>query len=364
MEKDVSEALLEVRGPYTIYNPQDGDKLASGILSKRFLVYGRDSGIQWGEHFPGYHQIYITPKDKNTAILINGKQYSGSIAVFQIGDKISIINDLPVEEYLKSTLANHFSYPLEEEVMSAIAILARTNAYFQIQRNYHSFWHVNAKDVNYQGTALVVPKSAIEHAVDTTRDLILTQRYDDKSFAFATEWTEHSAGKVAPFHVIHRRDALAPKVTIETPHAALDRAETEWSLKLSKSRMANALDLDGLDRLELFLDHDSNKTYAIRAHFGDQHKDYTFFEFQKKIGKDQVVSNDITIQQKGSYIQLRGFGKGYGVGLCLYTASSMAQNGEDAVSILSKFYPGTYLINLSAPAANQKISLLTERPKN
>lgn len=364
LEKGVSEALLEVRGPYVVFNPQDGERLSSGILSKRFLVYAKDSGIQWGEQFVGYHQIYISPSKEETSILVNGKQYSGGIAIFQIGNKISIINDLPVETYLKSTLAHHFSYPLEEEVMASIAILSRTNAYYQIQKNYHSFWHVDAKEVGYQGSVLAVPSSSIDHAVDTTRDLILTQKYDDKRFAFAAEWTEHSAGKVAPYHTIYRVDALAPKVPIETPHAALDRMETEWSYAIGKASLAEALNVDRIDSIELFRNQSSKKAYAVRVHMGESQHDIDFFEFQEKLGKRNILSNDLTVQFKNNQFQFTGYGRGYGVGLCLYTASSMAQNGDNAVQILTKFYPGTYMVNLSSPMKKQIVSVLKESPRN
>ena len=318
LEKDVSEALLEVRGSYTVFNPQDGQKLTSGILNKRFLVYARDSGIQWGEHFPGYHQIYITPTTKETAILVNGKQYTGGIAVFQIGNKISIINDLSVEDFIKSTLSKSFAYPLEDEVMSAIAILARTNAYYQIQRNQKSFWHIQAQEVGYEGTALVIPNSTIEHAVDTTRDLILTQKLEDKNLAFAAEWTEHSAGKTAAYQTIYRVEALSPKVSVDTPHAALDRLETEWSYKISRSNLASLLGLEHIDRVETFLDKTSKKTYAIRVHCGQEHKDFDFVTFQEKLGKDHILSTDFSVRLKNHQFQFVGYGKGTGVGLCLF----------------------------------------------
>ncbi|MFA5250444.1 MAG: hypothetical protein WC371_03440, partial [Parachlamydiales bacterium] len=65
-----------------------------------------------------------------------------------------------------------------------------------------------------------------------------------------------------------------------------------------------------------------------------------------------VPSNDFTIEAKGRDLLFKGFGKGHGVGLCLYAASQMAQNGEMAVKILSKFFPGTYIVNLAAYPLN------------
>ena len=60
----------------------------------------------------------------------------------------------------------------------------------------------------------------------------------------------------------------------------------------------------------------------------------------------------MTVTLKGNTIVVSGYGKGHGVGLCLYSASAMAQNGDMAVKILSKFFPDTFLINLSAMPTN------------
>ena len=46
-------------------------------------------------------------------------------------------------------------------------------------------------------------------------------------------------------------------------------------------------------------------------------------------------------------IHFSGYGKGHGVGICLYSASAMAQNGLTADKILSKFFKNSAIVNLS-----------------
>src|SRR5690606_9311739 len=129
---------------------------------------------KWGEEFPGLHQIYIKPRSSETSIFINGVQYAGSVAIYGVSGKINIINDVDIESFVKSKLTSQFLTPLEPEVMSALAILVRTDAYHYAQKaNPNSFWHVNAKEVDYQGSALVVHNASIDRAVDSTRHLIL-----------------------------------------------------------------------------------------------------------------------------------------------------------------------------------------------
>lgn len=348
LEKDASEVLLEVKGPYYIFNPHDGSRIASGLLAKRFMVRELDSGIKWGEEFAGIHQIYIKPRSAETAIFVNGIQYNGAVAVYGVAGQVNVINDVDVEDYVKSILTSQFSKPLESEVLSALAILTRTDAYYHATRAPQSFWHVNAKEVGYQGSALVVNGSTIDHAVNTTRHLILVHPENGKNLPFATTWTENSAGKTAPYHSMFRKEAFAPDHGVEAPHAALSRAEHKWSYQTTKKELAQKLGVSQIKSMELFVDQSSNKVYALRLKDNAETQDVDFLSLQARLGKEHLQSSDFTLTVKDDTVTFNGFGKGHGVGLCLYSASALANNGENAVKILSKFFPETYLYNLNA----------------
>jgi stage II sporulation protein D len=349
LDKDVDGALLEVKGPYYIFNPQDGTRVSSGLVGKRFMIHELENGLKWGEEFPGVHQIYIKPRSPETAIFINGIQYAGSVAIYGIAGNISIVNDLDIESYVKSALTAQFLSPLEPEVMSALAILIRTDTYYKVNKaNPHSFWHVAAKDINYQGSALVVENSSIDRAVESTRHLILLHPESEKNLPFATTWTEHSGGKTAPYASIFRKENFAPNKGVEAPHAALSRQESKWTYQIGKKTLAHLLDIHQIKSVELFIDQPSSKVYGLRIKDGEESHDFDFITLQNKLGIDHLKSSDFTVSLKDDTVTFVGFGKGHGVGLCLYSASALAQNGENAVKILSKFFPETYLYNLNA----------------
>lgn len=348
IEKDTSEALLEVKGPYYLLNPHDGSRVASGLLGKRFMVRELENGLKWGEEFPGIHQFYIKPRSSETSIFVNGIQYKGAIAIFGVSGAINIVNDIDIESYVKSTLTTQFPSSLEPEVLSALAILARTDAYYHAIRNQLSFWHVFAQDSGYSGSALIVSNSPIERAVDSTHHLILVHPENGKNLPFATAWTEHSAGKTAGYEAIFRKEAFAPEKGVEAPHAALARQESKWTFQIGKEKLAKLLDLNQIKSIEVFIDSPSNKVYGIRVKDGKDTYDIDFFTLQDKVGKHSILSSDFTVALKDDAVLFTGFGKGHGVGLCLYSASALAQNGENAVKILSKFFPETYLYNINA----------------
>ena len=284
LKKEVSEALLETTGPYYIYNPYDGTKVVSGILGKRFIVHGIENGLKWGQFFSGIHQIYIVPRSEKTSILVDGIEYEGAIAVYLTEDKISIVNDLDVESFIKSTLTPKFPYPLEKETMAAIAILERTNVYFHVAKSKDKFWHLDAKACGYLGKAMVSEGSAIDLAVDNTHDLILTNDNDP----FAATWTDHCAGKTAPYETIFRKTGHCPNVVVTSPHAAFDREKSAWNLQISKERIAYLFDMKDLATIDLFTDKESGKIYGVQLNGEKDKKQIDFFTFQEKIGKNFV----------------------------------------------------------------------------
>jgi stage II sporulation protein D len=290
----------------------------------------------WGDKYPLF-QLRFVPGDSQSSILVNGIQYHGCIEIYAKDGKFNIINEVDVETYLKKTLSHEFSSPLHDEVMHAIAIAARTHAYFISQRNQYAFWHVKAEDVGYQGTSAPT-KPHVEKAVDSTYHAVL--KY--KNHFFAAAWTQNSAGKTADFASIFRKPFVTPSgVTSEI--ALKDREQHRWSCVFSKELLAKLTELPKVTAVDLYVSHNSGKVYAIKVSSEKYAKDYDFPTFQRMIGKNKLRSNDFKIEIKGNELVFSGYGEGPGVGLCIYSAKIMADQGKRAPEILQTFFPETEL---------------------
>ena len=337
LQRQTPEVVIEVKGRHYIYNPLDGTQLSSGINSKRFTASAQQYGIKWGENFPGCHQLRFVPGDSQSSILVNGIQYKGCIEIYLNDGKFNVINEVDVENYLKSVLSAEFQRPLNDEVMNAITIVARTNAYFQASRNAQAFWHISAEEVNYQGLAMLA-KAHIDRAVETTRQAILT--FNDAPFAAA--WTENSAGKTVDFAAVFRKAVSTPP-GVAAPIAAKDRFEHKWTCSLPKTMLAQATDLSRVTGIDLYLTPQADKVYAVKVTGETQVKDFDFSTFQRIVGKNKLRSNDFKVETKGDELIFTGYGEGPGVGLCLYSAKVLAEKGEKAPQILQAFFPNTKL---------------------
>jgi stage II sporulation protein D len=337
LHRQVSELTLEAKGRYDIYYPLDDTKVDSGINSKRNLVTAGEYGIKWGEEYKGYHQLRFVPLDSQSYFLVNGIQYKGCIEVWRNEGKLNVINEVGVEPFLKSTLSSAFPQPLHSEVMNAIAIVARTKAYFKGERNKQSSYHVTASEVGYQGTGIAI-KQHVDRAVDSTYHAILT--YNEAPFE--ATWTQNSAGKTVDFAAVFRK-ALSTPPGVTAPIAAKDRQQSKWTCSMPKTLLAKATDLPHVTKVDLYVTPQAEKVYAVKV-TGETHvKDFDFETFQRIVGPNKLRSNDFTVEAKGDEIVFTGYGEGSGVGLCLYSAKALAEKGEKAPQILEAFFPQTKL---------------------
>ncbi len=336
LHRQASEALLEAKGRYEIYYPLDGTKITSGINSNRHTISATEYGLKWGEEFKGLHQLRFVPVESTSSLLVNGIQYKGCIEVRSNDGKLNVINEVGVEQYLKSTLSSTFAEPIPQEAMNAIAIIARTNAYFIGSRNKQADWHVIASDIGYKGASFL-PKKHVDRAVETTDHLIM--KYNDEPFA--ATWTQNSAGKTVNFAALHKDLKTPPGVT--APIAAKDRQQSKWTCAVPKTLLAQATDLPEITGVDLYVSHQAEKVYGVKVTGETLVKEFDFSTFQRIVGAKKLRSNDFTVQTKGDEIIFTGFGEGPGVGLCLYSAKAQAEKGEKAPQILQAFFPDTKL---------------------
>jgi hypothetical protein len=176
LERDAKSAFLEAKGSYRVIRRDDGSSLSSGKLGKRFVVHAIQDGLRWGEEYPDIYQIEIVPLNKDTTFLVNGIQYTGSISIYHVrGDQIAIVNELPIEDFIKSTLTIKFEESLSTEAMAAIAIAARTEAYQKMLQGRKALrpWDITASEMGYYGTGMLHQKNGVEPAVDWTRFMVL-----------------------------------------------------------------------------------------------------------------------------------------------------------------------------------------------
>lgn len=338
LEKEKDKILIEAKGPYLMYNPLTNILIGQGNSKKKQWITPTSSGLSWGDLIPGNFELRLVPKDAKSTLLVNGIEYKGCVEIYDIKGKLHVVNEVDVERYLKSTLTFQFPQELDEEVMDSVAIAARTAAYYITAKNPVTYWHVDAKEVGYQGHAITLQNLHVDNAINNTRHMIMT--YNGQPFP--ATWTKNSAGKTADFATFYRAPIKAPE-GVESPFATYEKEKSSWKFSIPKQELAKALGVVGVSQFDLYKDHKSDKVYAAKVSSGQQSQQITFTQLQTALTPSRLKSSDFTVEMRGNDVVFQGFGEGTGVGLCLFSASAMADKGEKAGKILNAFFPGTQL---------------------
>lgn len=187
--RDVDGALLEVKGPYNIYDPYKNERLGTRFVGKSHLIEPLLSGLKWGEEFPGTYQIVIVPDSPDITTVVNGIEYRGLIFVYDVGGNISIVNEVDIEDFITSTLSVKFTKSLAKEAMAAAAIAERTSAYHHALTSTNPYWHVDANKAEYMGIGVTHRGFGVEQAVGETRYMVMsrTSGYDKNLNPFPVE---------------------------------------------------------------------------------------------------------------------------------------------------------------------------------
>lgn len=187
---DQPSALVEMKGKYQLYNPYTKKLISKRYIGKKKLMQTTSSGLKWGEEFPGIFQLMIIPDEPNAVVSIDGIDYKGTVTVYDIGGTISVVNRVPIEDYLRSTLPGAYHEPMPEEAMAAIAIVARTDAFYLSKNPKNKFWSVDGAQVGYSGMNSMHTTSPMDLAVTSTRHMVLSQTgaYEGKLTPFPAHW--------------------------------------------------------------------------------------------------------------------------------------------------------------------------------
>lgn len=185
---DKHGVILETKGKYKLYDPKTGERVGMSFNGKRRYMQPLPDGLRWGESFPGIHQLLIQPDDSSTTTIVDGIEYQGAIYVYDVGGSVSVVNSLPVEDYLATVLPQRYKSALPDELLAAIAITERSKYYYQTLNCGTAFWDVDGVKEGYQGSALIRSFGPVESAISKTQYMALALP-DGKGMLLA-DWIE------------------------------------------------------------------------------------------------------------------------------------------------------------------------------
>lgn len=204
---NLEKVNLGVDGPYSLFDPNRNCYLSSRFVGKCRAMESLSDGLRWGESFPGIYQLKISPDQSSSMIQLDGVSYPGAMYVYDIHGMISLVNQAPLDDYVRSLLGSEELDALQPEVLAALVIVARTNAYYQSANPKTSFWAVDGEKEGYHGIVNDHPK--VDQAVAITRHMVMSRTgvYEGVSTPFPAQF--------GPYTPILTKNLIVSQITLE-----------------------------------------------------------------------------------------------------------------------------------------------------
>lgn len=143
------------------------------------VVYNGKLAVKCAGHFYslGTDSVVARP-DKEGYISTKGKWYRGKLMLRVSGNKLTVINDIGLEDYMRGVLPSEMPASWEYEALKAQAIAARSYALANLgkQAKYGYDLKDNTEDQAYGGASAETTRT--NRVIDETEGLVLT--YDMK----------------------------------------------------------------------------------------------------------------------------------------------------------------------------------------
>jgi stage II sporulation protein D len=266
-------------------------------------------------------------------LLLMGSRYSGDIDIWRGDGGLYIVNELPLEEYVKDVVAAEVGQDWDMEALKVQAVISRTYAVHQKMINTASIYQIASSVINqvYKGSS---PDARIAYAVSQTKGEIVTfegkpiEAFYHSTCGGKTENPEEVFGKSYPY-----------LKSVESPCNLSPYCK--WEREIPREEIERALNIPGIREISIgsYTSTGRVKQLAIRTHSGTIAVNAT--DLRKALGWSRLPSTKFTLWSKGDLFLFKGSGYGHGVGLCQWGALQMAREGKTYRDILSFYYPGT-----------------------
>ncbi len=272
---------------------------------------------------------------------------SGSLQVTVRGPGLWIVNNVPLEEYVKGVVPGEMSASWHPEALKAQAVLARTYVLYQRMMNPTREYDVVAGTLDqvYRGRDGVDHR--VEEAVESTRGQLLTYQRAPILAAFSST----AAGPTEDALVVWSKDLPYLK-GVDCPFDA-SSPYYRWRAMVKLEDFERKLRQQGyavgpVATMTPFEHSRAGRVAKVRILHAGGELILRGEDIRRVVGYREIPSTQFDIEFAGNDVILSGRGAGHAVGLCQYGAKELADLGYPYPTILRYYFPGTELMDLDS----------------
>jgi len=342
--QDVSSLRLKIKGSYEIIDSTSKKILSRGKnLNTTVTVYS--DGILLGDARAKTNKLLIKLYYPES-VIINGRIFRGDIQLIRNNMKLSAVNHINLEDYVKGISVRETSHYWPIDSLKAEVIVFRTFALYKMQENAKRDFDLTSDVYSQVYGGRAAERYRINKAVDETKDLIITYQ-----------------GKILPafYHATcggHTDDAalfwnidMSPLKGVAC-NFCQDSPHFKWHNVLTQEEVKDALVKGGYNIEDIkdiiILGRDkSGRITDLKIVTGKKDFKISSKDFRNTLGPNEIKSTNFQVKAIDRDIVFEGFGWGHGVGLCQWGAYFMAKEGYDYKQILEYYYPGARISSLA-----------------
>ncbi len=342
---------IEVDSHFEVRSLDRKTKLHKARSLSASKVTASQGGLQIGDLKIPARGIEIIPEN-SPAIWVNGHQYRGRLRLFVVDAQstphIEAVNVLKLESYLASVVDSEMPGTFPDAARQAQAIVARSYALYQMQRQprhprFDLFGDTRSQQylgVQYRtpnGRRLAGESSSSRKIVEQTQNVICTYQ----NGLLCTYYSAVCGGRTIRGLDIFS-DAEPPLKSVlchwcrEARHYRwhVDVSGKELTERIQKSHTQSKLTgpitsiSASREQPKNWLVSDGKETVSLTS------------EQLRCLLPEQLWSDRFAISVSETHIRFSGLGHGHGVGLCQWGARGQGIAGRTCFQILRHYYPG------------------------
>ena len=325
----------------SLYNP----------FSKKMIYYGHGPVIftKQGEQLAANGRkldlhICMVKTDGKT-IMIDNRRFRGDFTISADSKSLSVINNIPVEQYLYGVVPKEMPYSWAKEALKAQAVAARTYVLYIKGKSGDKPYDVESTTASQVYGGFDSEKKESNLAVDKTRGQVITCN----ERLIVAYFHSNSGGHTEDSKNVWTADIPYLKGVQDRFSKNIPKNEWEYFLSydLAKDRLNRyGLNIGKIKKIIPVGKSQSDRILKVIVVSDKGTSALTSNDFRIKVGATNLKSALFQIKPDAHGILFKGKGYGHGVGMSQWGACRMAQEGFGYQDILKHYYQG---IKITAP---------------
>lgn len=338
---DVSSCTISTEGPYQLKMAKRGALFEAQPLEATFRAEGE--GIKMNQNL--YLTDRVTVSVSKGTIQVGKRKYKRQIQILKTANgKLTIINQMDLEEYLKGVLPleMHPDWPMES--LKAQAVTSRTFALFKMLEKKDQPYVVTdtVKSQVYGGS--LFHKDSTTQAVNLTKGEILTFNGE----IFPAYFHATCGGRTAQADAIWEVQAN-PVLKGTECHFCKGTKHWKWSLAVPLKKLEAFMQEKGypakhLSAIQFGARDKSGRATKVTLKYKRSILTIHADDFRAYLGYDQLKSLKASVTVKDGIAYFSGYGWGHGIGYCQWGSKVQSEQKKNYREILRYYFPASDLV--------------------